>query len=70
MRVIAADDIVQSIADALQFVSYYHPRDFVEALKKAYRNETSPAAKMHFCNYSLIVSLVHKRSDRSVRTRV
>ncbi len=45
MRVIAAEDIVQSISDALQFVSYYHPRDFVEALKDAYRNEQSPAAQ-------------------------
>jgi fumarate hydratase class I len=45
MRVIAADDIVKSITDALQFVSYYHPRDFVLALKNAYRHETSPAAR-------------------------
>lgn len=45
MRLIEADDIVQSIADALQFVSYYHPRDFVQALKAAHQNEQSPAAK-------------------------
>jgi len=45
MRSIAVQDIVQSIADALQFVSYYHPGDFVEALKDAYRKEKSPAAK-------------------------
>jgi len=45
MRVIEADDIVQSIADALQFVSFYHPVDFVQALKDAYRHETSVAAK-------------------------
>ena len=45
MRVIAVEDIVQSIADALQFVSYYHPSDFVQALKDAYLNEKSPAAK-------------------------
>jgi len=45
MRVIEADDIVTSIADALQFVSFYHPVDFVQALKDAYRHETSGAAK-------------------------
>ena len=45
MRVVQAEDIVKSIADALQFVSYYHPADFVQALKEAYRNETSVAAK-------------------------
>ena len=45
MRIIAADDIVTSIADALQFVSYYHPRDFLLALKDAYRNETKLAAR-------------------------
>lgn len=45
MRVIQADDLVTSIAQALQFVSYYHPRDFVLALKKAYQNETALPAR-------------------------
>lgn len=45
MRTILAEDLVSSIADALQFVSYYHPKDFVQALKDAYQKETSAAAR-------------------------
>lgn len=45
MRVIQASDIVTSIADALQYVSYYHPEDFVLALKEAYQKETSATAR-------------------------
>lgn len=45
MRTIAAEHIVQSIADALQYVSYYHPADFVQALKNAHAQETSQPAK-------------------------
>jgi fumarate hydratase class I len=45
MRTIHAEDIVTSIADALQFVSYYHPADFVRALRRAYDAETQPAAR-------------------------
>ena len=45
MRVIQARDIVTSIADALQYVSYYHPTDFVQALKDAYQKETSAPAR-------------------------
>ena len=45
MTVIKQDDLIQSVADALQFISYYHPLDFVEAMKQAYDREQSPAAK-------------------------
>lgn len=45
MAVIRQDDFVQSIADAFQFISYYHPVDFVRALSEAYEREESPAAK-------------------------
>jgi len=38
-------DLVQSIADALQFISYYHPADYLRALGRAYEREQSPAAK-------------------------
>ena len=38
-------DLVQSIADALQFISYYHPRDYIQALGRAYEREQSPAAR-------------------------
>ncbi len=45
MTVIKQDDFIQSIADALQFISYYHPKDFIENLAKAYEKEQSPAAR-------------------------
>ena len=38
-------DFIQSIADSLQFISYYHPQDFIQALSTAYYSEKSPAAK-------------------------
>ncbi|GAB4354874.1 MAG: fumarate hydratase [Gammaproteobacteria bacterium] len=45
MTVIRQDDFIQSIADAFQFISYYHPRDYIQALAAAYEREESPAAK-------------------------
>ncbi len=45
MTIIRETDFVQSIADALQFISYYHPRDYIQALTAAYEAEASPAAK-------------------------
>jgi len=45
MANIRQDDFITSIADALQFMSYYHPQDYIEALGEAYRAEQSPAAK-------------------------
>ncbi|MDP1592963.1 MAG: fumarate hydratase [Gallionella sp.] len=45
MTTIRQQDFIDSIADALQFISYYHPADFIHALADAYRTEQSPAAK-------------------------
>jgi len=45
MTTIRQEDFVQSIADALQFISYYHPLDYIQALGRAYEREQSPAAK-------------------------
>jgi fumarate hydratase class I len=45
MTVIREEDLIQSIADAFQFISYYHPVDFIQALGEAWRREESPAAK-------------------------
>ncbi|MFB1487918.1 MULTISPECIES: fumarate hydratase [unclassified Thiocapsa] len=45
MTIIRETDFVQSIADALQFISYYHPHDYIQALTAAYEIEESPAAK-------------------------
>ncbi|NJD36081.1 MAG: fumarate hydratase [Betaproteobacteria bacterium] len=45
MTTIRQDDFVQSIADAFQFISFYHPLDYITALGEAYEREESPAAK-------------------------
>jgi len=45
MTIIRQQDFIDSIADALQFISYYHPADFIHALADAYRTEQSLAAK-------------------------
>jgi fumarate hydratase, class I len=45
MTMIKQEDLVQSIADALQYISYYHPKDYIEHLGRAYEREQSPAAK-------------------------
>ena len=42
---IRSEDLIQSVADALQYISYYHPIDFIRAVHKAYEMEESPAAK-------------------------
>jgi fumarate hydratase class I len=45
MTAIKQDDLIQSVADALQFISYYHPLDFIQAVHAAYEREENPAAK-------------------------
>jgi len=45
MTTIQQDDFIQSIADAFQFISYYHPLDYIRALGAAYEREQSPAAR-------------------------
>ena len=45
MTVINDRDVIDSVADALQFISYYHPADFVQAVNRAYEMEQSEAAK-------------------------
>ncbi|HQO16070.1 MAG TPA: fumarate hydratase, partial [Methylotenera sp.] len=45
MTIIKQSDFIQSIADALQYISYYHPEDYLQALGRAYEAEQSPAAK-------------------------
>src|SRR5687768_12950492 len=45
MPTIKRADLVQSVADALQFISYYHPADYIRALGRAYEREQSAAAK-------------------------
>jgi fumarate hydratase, class I len=45
MTTIKQEDLIQSIADALQYISYYHPKDYLQHLARAYEREQSPAAK-------------------------
>ena len=45
MTVIRQQDLIESIADSLQYMSYYHPLDYVQAVEKAYHKEQNPAAK-------------------------
>jgi fumarate hydratase class I len=44
-KMIKKEDFIQSIADALQYISYYHPEDYIQALAKAYAIEESQPAK-------------------------
>ena len=45
MNTIHQDHLIDSVADALQFISYYHPKDFVDAVHAAYEREESKPAK-------------------------
>lgn len=44
-KIIKQQDLIDSIEDALQYISYYHPLDFIQALEKAYHKEQNQAAK-------------------------
>lgn len=45
MPVISEQDLIESISDALQYISYYHPPDFIKSMYEAYKQEESAAAK-------------------------
>src|SRR5687768_12746978 len=45
MKPISQQDLIDSVADALQYISYYHPPDYIRALGRAYELERSPAAR-------------------------
>ncbi len=45
MALIKSEDLIGSIADSLQYISYYHPPDFVQAMSRAYEKEENKAAK-------------------------
>ena len=45
MVTIRDSDVIESVADALQYISYYHPMDYIRALGDAYEAEANPAAK-------------------------
>ena len=43
--VVRQSDIIDSVADALQFISYYHPKDFIDAVHEAYLRKEINTAK-------------------------
>jgi len=45
MSTIRQDDLIESVADALQFMSYFHPKDYIDAVHEAWKREQSPAAR-------------------------
>ncbi|WP_343583479.1 fumarate hydratase [Herbaspirillum sp.] len=45
MTIIKQDDLIESVAAALQYISYYHPVDYIQHLARAYEAEQNPAAK-------------------------
>lgn len=45
MSVIRQDDLIESVCDALQFMSYFHPKDYIDAVHEAWKREESTAAK-------------------------
>ena len=45
MSEIKQQDLIDSVADALQYISYFHPPDYIRALGKAYELEQSPPAR-------------------------
>ena len=45
MTIIKQADLIDSIADALQYISYFHPLDFIHAMDEAYQREENPAAR-------------------------
>jgi len=45
MSKIRQDDLIASVCDALQFMSYYHPKDYIDAVFEAWQREESQAAK-------------------------
>ena len=45
MTVIRQQDFIDSVAGALQYISYYHPVDYITSLARAYEREQSPAAR-------------------------
>jgi len=45
MTIIKQSDVIDSVTDALQYISYYHPKDFVDAMTVAYEKEQSKGAK-------------------------
>ena len=62
------EDLIQSVADALQYISYYHPIDFIQAVHAAYEREESPAAKDAMAQILINSRLCAEASALSAKT--
>ena len=62
---IRQEDFIQSIADAFQYISYYHPADYIKALSAAYEREQSAAAKDAIAQI-LINSRIYTKNHRPI----
>jgi len=65
---IKQEDLIQSIADALQYISYYHPVDYIKSLAAAYEREESPAAKEAMAQILINSRMCAEGTARSART--
>ena len=69
MTTIKQADLIESVAAALQFISYYHPADYIEHLARAYAREQSPAAKDAMAQILTNSKMSATATARSARTR-
>ena len=69
MTTIRQDHFIESVADALQYISYYHPRDYLEALGEAYRHEASAAARDAIAQILTNSRMCAEGAVRSARNR-
>ncbi len=69
MTVIRQEDFVASVAGALQFISYYHPVDYITSLSKAYDREQSPPPATQSRRSSSIAACALRAIGPSARTQ-
>ena len=69
MTVIKQEDLIQSIADSLQYISYYHPLDYIQALGRAYELEEFRPRRMRSRRSSRTAACARKASARSAGHR-
>ena len=69
MTTIRQDDVIQSVADALQYISYYHPPDYIQAMAGAYEREASPGGEgRHRADPDELAHVRARATARSART--
>ena len=69
MATIRQEDFIQSVADALQYISYYHPVDYITSLGRAYEREESAAAKDAMAQILINRGCARRGTGRFARTR-